>query len=266
MFVGIFFLAAQANFYPERIYKERSKIKLNSGWTFYSEMRGNAPAPGNSYVTNVDTLFGQGPYGSDLIVGDTGYYTFRGIKLMGKVCVDFKRIFFGNNIPGNFGEEDGKFYSEAAVLGLKNFPADPTTNRWGYDSLKNKIPITFGLNIPTFKLFDVLSAEFEWYGCTYPNSFQNLVKSTDPKATPYQSSAPRDIPTNVWSTTYLNTGDNWKWSVYLSKRFGSGFFITAQAARDHMRTLSAFLENSDREESLREPKNWWWMVKTGFRF
>jgi hypothetical protein len=49
LFVGMFFFAAQANFYPERIYKERSKIKLNGGWTFYSEMRGNAPAPGNPY-------------------------------------------------------------------------------------------------------------------------------------------------------------------------------------------------------------------------
>ncbi|MGA2506243.1 MAG: glycoside hydrolase family 2 TIM barrel-domain containing protein [Chitinispirillaceae bacterium] len=49
LFLGTFFLAAHANFYPERIYKERSKIKLNSGWTFYSEMRGKAPAPGNPY-------------------------------------------------------------------------------------------------------------------------------------------------------------------------------------------------------------------------
>ena len=49
LFVGTLFLAAHANFYPERVYKERSKIKLNGGWTFYSEMRGNAPAPGNPY-------------------------------------------------------------------------------------------------------------------------------------------------------------------------------------------------------------------------
>ncbi|MBN2036565.1 MAG: beta galactosidase jelly roll domain-containing protein [Chitinispirillaceae bacterium] len=49
LFLGTFFLAAQADFYPERVYKERSKIKLNGGWTFYSEMRGNAPAPGNPY-------------------------------------------------------------------------------------------------------------------------------------------------------------------------------------------------------------------------
>lgn len=44
-----FIFLAQANFYPERTYKERSKIKLNTGWTFYSEMRGNDPAPGNPY-------------------------------------------------------------------------------------------------------------------------------------------------------------------------------------------------------------------------
>jgi hypothetical protein len=47
--VVAFVLAARADFYPERVYKERSKIKLNSGWTFYSQMRGNAAAPGKPY-------------------------------------------------------------------------------------------------------------------------------------------------------------------------------------------------------------------------
>jgi beta-galactosidase len=49
LFVGTLVIIAQADFYPERVYKERSKIKLNTGWTFYSEMRGNAPAPGKPY-------------------------------------------------------------------------------------------------------------------------------------------------------------------------------------------------------------------------
>jgi hypothetical protein len=49
LLVGTIVFALLANFYPERVYKERSKIKLNSGWTFYSEMRGNAPASGNPY-------------------------------------------------------------------------------------------------------------------------------------------------------------------------------------------------------------------------
>jgi hypothetical protein len=49
LFLAAIVLAAQADFYPERIYKERSKTKLNTGWTFYSEMRGNPSAPGNPY-------------------------------------------------------------------------------------------------------------------------------------------------------------------------------------------------------------------------
>jgi len=49
LFIGTLFLAAHADFYPERVYKERTKIKLNGEWMFYSEMRGNAPAPGNPY-------------------------------------------------------------------------------------------------------------------------------------------------------------------------------------------------------------------------
>jgi len=49
LMICVCFFAAQADFYPERIYKERAKIKLNTGWTFYSEMRGNSPASGNPY-------------------------------------------------------------------------------------------------------------------------------------------------------------------------------------------------------------------------
>lgn len=54
IFITTVTITVKADFYPERVYKERSKIKLNSGWTFYSEMRGKSPSSGNPYETGYD--------------------------------------------------------------------------------------------------------------------------------------------------------------------------------------------------------------------
>jgi hypothetical protein len=45
--VGLFFIASQAEFYPQRIYKQRSKTSLDYGWKFY---KGSTPGgSGNPY-------------------------------------------------------------------------------------------------------------------------------------------------------------------------------------------------------------------------
>ncbi|HAJ78684.1 MAG TPA: hypothetical protein DCO75_02845 [Fibrobacteres bacterium] len=89
-------------------------------------------------------------------VGDdttSKYYTFRGIKIMGRLSFDPKPL-----IPFSvFGKEDLKIYSEAAILGVKNYPANDSINStnsnhnniWGYDSLKNKTAVLVGFNWPT---------------------------------------------------------------------------------------------------------------------
>jgi hypothetical protein len=92
---------------------------------------------------------------------DTGFYTFRGTKLMGKLCFDPKGILAlldMKEIGAMFGKEDFKLYGEAAVLGLESYPANDTyprtlqKNYWGYNTLKNKIPVVMGFNWPTHPL------------------------------------------------------------------------------------------------------------------
>jgi hypothetical protein len=199
--------------------------------------------------------------------GDTGYYTFRGTKLMAKICFDPKQ-FFPLDI---FGKEDGKLYTEATVLGVESYPRNDSVtllspgtgsgkNYWGYDSIKNKIPIMFGFNIPTFKILDVFAIEGEWYGCPYPNSFQNRL---GPGAT---TSYP--VPDNPVHLNFANyASDNWKWSVYAKKTFFNEHLgLVLQLSRDHSRNETLINESYDYEEAMSLNKQWMWMAKVVAQF
>ena len=97
----------------------------------------------------------------------TGYYTLAGTKLMARASFDFKPLF--KSFADQFlGPNDLRIYSEAAILGLKNYPVY-------YDDLSKRIPIMVGFNVPTFKVFDVLALEVENYNWNYSNGYQNPV-------------------------------------------------------------------------------------------
>jgi hypothetical protein len=199
--------------------------------------------------------------------GDTGYYTFAGTKLMAKLCFDPKQF-----IPLNiFGKEDGKLYAEAAILGLENYPRNdsitllrPGTgsgkNYWGYDTLKNKIPIMFGFNIPTFKLLDVFAIEGERYLCPYPNNYQYRLGPGP------QTSYPVPYNPNHLAFAAYNS-DNWKWSVYLKKTFFEEHIgLVLQLSRDHTRNETLVNESYDYEEAFSLNKQWMWMAKVLAQF
>jgi hypothetical protein len=198
--------------------------------------------------------------------GDTGYYTFRGTKLMGKLCFDPKAF-----LPlGIFGKEDGKIYLEAAVLGLESYPKNDTIdplnpgisqgkNIWGYDTLANKIPIMIGFNVPTFKALDILAIECEWYGCPYPNSYKNRLGPGADYSYP--------VPDFSKRSNVDYHADNWKWSVYLKRTFFDNHFgVVLQFARDHTRNETLVDEGNDYEEALSLNKQWWWMMKVVAQF
>jgi hypothetical protein len=254
--------------------------------------------------------------------GDTTpyYYTFRGTKLMGKFSFDFKKLIdMAAFIPrGIFGEEDCKLYGEALVLGVESYPRNdsvdflgnvtPGKNRWGYDTLTNKIPVILGFNWPTHPLasytllpgiaaffinkqeiadpytiatggigiaagagiwylerflgkslrLSILNTEVEWYGCTYPNRYQNRLGPGNTTGYPVPDHPKRDID---------YTADNWKWSVYLKKSvLNDRIGLVVQCARDHIRNETLVHESFDYEEALSKNDQWWWMAKLETRF
>lgn len=180
------------------------------------------------------------------IVGDTVFYTFTGIKPMVRFSFDPKP-FLPESILRFLNKDDLRIYAEAVVLGLKNQGTD-------YDTLKQRIPVMFGLNIPTGKILDLLSLEFEYYSSPYPNSYQRIVFGGDRNPT-----RPLIVDPIMYLPDYSK--DTWKWSIYAKRSFGTHFSVIAQAARDHIFTAQNFGDTQDREESLIKPGHWWWVLK-----
>ena len=190
---------------------------------------------------------------------DTGYYTFQGTKLMGRIMFDPKRFFD----LSFFGKEDCKLYAEAAILGLESYPAsnaiDPTnpSNDIGYDNLWQKIPVMMGFNIPTFKLLDRAALEAEWYGCRYPIGYGEVINNG--YSVPSQ-------PSNDGYSWDDYRKDDWKWSINIEKTIFNRVSLIFQAARDHLKLTTTIAKDADYDDALMLPKHWYWMGKVKFNF
>jgi hypothetical protein len=188
--------------------------------------------------------------------GKEYFYSFRGQKLMARAALDPQSL-FKNDI---FGPQDFRIYGEAALLGIWNYPVSEDTLTQYTDRLK-RLPIMFGFNFPAFRVLDVLSIEFEWFGSRYPNDLSPLVFDNQP--------VPLSSMHNLHTSDYNPDNyahDDWKWSVYGKKTIAGRFFIVAQVARDHMRWWKMEFNEQDWQEALRSPKNLYWTFKTGYNF
>lgn len=170
---------------------------------------------------------------------DTITGSLAGTKLMGRLRLDPK-AWFGS--PGIFGPDEMVLYTEAAILGLKDYPLF-------YDDILRRIPVMVGFNLPTFKAFN-LSVEAEYYASK--NSSDNL---------PAQSGS--WLPSG---TTNPNPArDDWKWSVNASKVVLGHIFLGAQVANDHLR-LGGTHDTATGQEAMRTLQDWYWAFKTAYFF
>lgn len=170
-------------------------------------------------------------------------------KLDSRFMVDVKPM-IGN--PKFFGPQDCKLYGEAALLGLtdpKYFPSDSSFK----PTLLHRLPILLGINVPGFKIMDLISFEVEWFDSPYPDDWWGFYDG-GPSPVPSYVSDP------VWQDIYKNK-DNFKWTVYLKKSFSKFDFIGI-VANDHTiyNTFDAEAQ-SNTEQSLRKPNNWHWYIK-----
>ncbi len=188
--------------------------------------------------------------------GDTAIYSFKGIKPAAVVAFDPKPL-LPSSISDLLGKNDARLYGEVFVSGWEN--------RKNYDSAvlfdtaqqmlqyyanrSDRTVVMFGFNIPTFKLMDVLSLEFEHFPNRYPNSYRNALERN--LATPFNPVTPKQFA--------------WRWSCYAKRTFLSKFFIVGQVARDHLRTTFPDLKLSEKEDVLKYGKDWWWVCSFGFK-
>ena len=216
-----------------------------------------------------------GPFAGDTL--HYSNYTFAGTKLMGRIAVDPKKL-FSDELGGIFGKEDLKIYGEAAVLGVNNYPGSiagsyvkpDSINRpddsvfvslTRYDDILKRMPVMFGFNIPTFKLLDVLSMEWEWFGSPYPNDMEMIYMDGIPVTQ-------KSYKSGSISTYEDSTNDNWKWSFYAKKTLAGHFHVVFQMASDHFRWDWAAYDKQAQLQNQALTKRWhkWWVLKLGYSF
>jgi hypothetical protein len=179
-------------------------------------------------------------YVDPLNQADTTWYSFSGIKIMARLCFDPK-AFFPHRI---LGQEDLKIFGEMAILGVRNYPGD-YTNMW------QRIPLMFGVNFPAFKLFDVIAVQGEYFRSPYANSYYTVMQRLVPRP-------------EIEATRYGN--NDWKWSVYASRKLFGGLSIIGQVANDHTEVDVAREEDAEYQETMRGNGMWCWMLKMKFEF
>jgi hypothetical protein len=218
-----------------------------------------AEQPMNRYkddtvVTNINTV---------------GYsnYTFKATKVMARISLNPQAILKSDLL----GEDDLKLYSEAAILGTKNYP-------YFYNDIMARTPIMAGFNFPTFRLLDKLSIEMEYLKPAFPNS-NYWSYATDavpvPGIIPAGDQTFHDV---LYGGVSANDGSiikpydrkslshrAFKWSVYLERKLVPGLTLYAQAASDYMRGYNANVGPGALvplyEPIIKTPSDWYYLVR-----
>jgi hypothetical protein len=180
------------------------------------------------------------------------YYTPAGTIINARISLDIRKLFDLSSLrPG-----DLRIYSEAALLGWKDYPVF-------YKNRMERLPIMAGINFPTFGLLDLAALQIEYFDSPFENSTLSLGGANH--ATPYY---PAGVdPTGAYSKYDYNDQarlDNWAWSVILRRTFLSSFTVSAQAARDHLRTVGTDWFYGSRLEPnaiLHKVSDWYWMLQ-----
>jgi hypothetical protein len=120
-----------------------------------------------------------------------------------------------------------------------------------------------GTHVPTFKLLDVLSLEFEYYNNRYYNSYYNeFIGNGIRLPIPYVQA--RGDQTGIDSTWAGNV----KWSVYAKRSIGKNIQIIAQFARDHRHAIINLSDPryGDYGDNMSTVKDWYYMFKLLYSF
>ena len=183
--------------------------------------------------------------------GDSTTFDWKSTKVMARASFDPKK-FISADI---FGKNDLVLYSEAAVIGLKNYP------RY-FTDMRDRTFYSLGFNIPGFKFFDVINGELEY--CRDTSSFSDAgLYSVSGGNTNY---------------TFLKEGDltsahvkrsPFRWSVYVKKSVLDGHVsFIGQCARDHKKINFYYYDYNYMSyiETLPSKDDWLWTFKTEFNF
>lgn len=177
-------------------------------------------------------------------------WTQRGVKLMGRAALDL-----GFLIPeGSRGPQDLRIFSEVALLGVENQP-------FYYENRLQRMPVMAGVNIPTFRLLDLLSFQTEYYGARFSN-IRRLTENSLPIWLPTEWELQQPDFNTIPYADYKPGNyrrDDWKWSVYAERKLGRMFKVQGLVANDHLR-LPRFDYSQTPYTLTQNPKHWYFLL------
>lgn len=168
------------------------------------------------------------------------YWTIQGVKLMARAALNL-----GHFLPEAIrGPEDLRFFMEAALLGVKDYPIY-------YEKKSERVPVMFGLNLPTFKLLDVFSVQGEIYRSPYSDGTKFVREG---------------LP--IWQTGTVDSSksgtDDFKWSLFAKKSVNKTLTVYAQAASDHFRLTDAAFSTSNIPMTNAWNHDWYYLFRLEF--
>lgn len=213
---------------------------------------------GNAYIVKntmyIDTLPTTEITGTNpkYVYDTTGrYYTFQGVKLMGRLSLDPKAYI---SMP-LLGAQDLKVFGEVALLGVKNYP-------FYYEDVWRRMPVMVGFNLPTFRLLDAFSFQVEYYNSKFPNSIWNVYNYGMPTYDFVDNLGNQNIDPNVFDpNNKVVKRDNWKWAMYARKEIIKGIRLYAQVADDNLRVPDFNVTPGARPVTNIQGKDWYYLVR-----
>ncbi len=119
------------------------------------------------------------------------------------------------------------------------------------NTIKHRMPFMIGINLPTWKILDLLSIELEWFYSPYANDWFGKfgTGSTDARQT---------VSLKQWDN-YINK-DNFSWSLYIIKS-ADKFEVRCIISRDHTIYTATNLQVGNFEQTMKRPKDWHWNIQ-----
>jgi hypothetical protein len=273
-------LLMQTTYYPVGDFSPGYDVSYKSKWVelgggavfhHYLPLRPSALVPKEGENTLIrmptgtdslgDTTWYVGPNFDNVNLNDPGVetlhrWTHKGIKVMGRGALNLNHL-----LPAESrNPEDLRVFAEVAVLGWENQPLY-------YEERSERMPVMFGMNVPTFKLLDVLTVQGEYYKAP----FNDIDRYNSASLPVWEGNFQRDdfgalllddegkvIPTREHD-------DDWKWSVYAKKTVNRIMTVHAQAASDHLRLMSGPRQLTASPVPLTStPKEWYYLIRLEF--
>jgi len=200
-----------------------------------------APNPANQVISDLKDP-ATGKIFAELNAKET-VYSFAGTLVTARIAVN--GLGFMENNP--LGRDALKVYLEIAILGLKDYPGY-------YEKKSERMPVMFGINLPTFNILDFLSAEIEYYPSKLLPSYEARAFDALPLPGTHHNQLDNAWRTVDSSGVARNSRDDFHWGLAAKKSF-RGFSLVAQVGSDHTRMEDN--EGAGYYEMFTRPAHWY---------